>query len=91
MYKIIDKSSIILHKYSILNIDLSPFLRNTPMLFHFLCDLISYELFFRNDLPADCLSDSELQWQWRKNSEWLRNWSIRNEITNIRFMRFAAV
>ena len=28
------------------------------MLFYYLCDLIVYEQFFRNVLPADCLSEA---------------------------------
>ena len=28
------------------------------MLFYYLCDLIVYEQFFWNDLPADCLSEA---------------------------------
>ena len=34
--------------------------KRAPMLFYYLCDLIVYEQFFRNDLLTDCLSDSEL-------------------------------
>ncbi len=37
---------------------LFPLLKDAPMLFHSLCDLISYELFLWNDLPADCLSEA---------------------------------
>ena len=60
---------------------LYPLLNDVPLLFYYLCDLIVYEQFFRNDLLTDCLSDSELLQLWRKNSECLRNWSTRNEIT----------
>ena len=61
------------------------------MLFYYLCDLIVYEQFFRNDLLSDCLSDSELLQQWRKNWEWLYNWSISNKITKYYLLSFAAV
>ena len=46
---------------------LYPLLNDVPLLFYYLCDLIVYEQFFRNDLLTDCLSDSELLQQWRKN------------------------
>ena len=39
---------------------LYPLLNDVPLLFYYLCDLIVYEQFFRNDLLTDCLSDSEL-------------------------------
>ena len=35
---------------------LYPLLKNVPMLFYYLWDLIVYEQFFRNDLLTSCLS-----------------------------------
>ena len=35
---------------------LYPLLNDVPLLFYYLCDLIVYEQFFRNDLLTDCLS-----------------------------------
>ena len=35
-----------------------PYLADTPRLFYYLCDLIVYEQFFRNDLMSDCLSEA---------------------------------
>ena len=36
---------------------LFPLLKDAPMLFHSLCDLISYELFLWNDLLTACLNE----------------------------------
>ena len=56
-----------LKNYNNINMALYPLLNDVPLLFYYLCDLIVYEQFFRNDLLTDCLSDSELLQQWRKN------------------------
>ena len=37
---------------------LYPLLNDVPLLFYYLCDLIVYEQFFRNDLLTDCLSEA---------------------------------
>ena len=39
-------------------IDYFLFTTDYHKLFYYLCDLISYEMFFWNDLPADCLSEA---------------------------------
>ena len=61
------------------------------MLFYYLCDLIVYEQFFWNDLPADCLSEASCSGNGEKivNDYAIR--SIRNKITKYYFMSFAAV
>ena len=53
------------------------------MLFYYLCDLIVYEQFFWNDLPADCLSKASCSGNGEKIVNGYTIRSIRNEITKI--------
>ena len=64
--------------------------KRAPVLFHYLCDLIVYEQFFRNVLLSDCLSEAMLsdclsEASCCSNEEKIVNdyaiRSIRNEIT----------
>ena len=61
------------------------------MLFYYLCDLIVYEQFFWNDLPADCLSKASCSGNGEKIVNGYTIRSIRNKITKNYFMSFAAV
>ena len=69
-------------KLNILYVPISAFKRY-PKLFHYLCDLIVYEQFFRNVLLSDCLSEASCCSNEEKivNDYTIR--SIRNEITKI--------
>ena len=85
-YLIINKKMFYKYKNRLLknNIILICFLsafKRAPVLFHYLCDLIVYEQFFRNVLLSDCLSEASCCSNEEKivNDYAIR--SIRNEIT----------